>query len=491
MNIDGLNVIGKLGSGSYGDVYEVEKGDERFALKVIESSSKEGVKSLRELDIMGKLEHPNLMNAEMIISEYDDEKKISRVGILMEKGERDLYDAMYDSDFSIKDRLQVLFSVTQGLQFLHKSGYLHMDLKPLNILIFPNNVAKITDFGLSIKLEEINDGYEKYFPKKLITVDHRPINIINGSRIYKPSDDIFSLGLIFLEVLSGGRSLFSGLKSSEFEDKKVKEIYKEKISRKTIKGTLEKYLKHLSKKMKKDAVKLITRMLDFNPDQRIHVDNVLSSDLFKKYTLTNMGKTKQPYIQKSICKEIDYEGFDMLAKISTQIKISIETFFLAVDIYQRSISVRENHDYKNTAFNAILAFYMAVKMIEPYFADAQKMIEMSGNRFTRKDLIIGETVLINNWQGIIYPNNLFTNSSTLKRLEEAFELGRNCFVYRKIDLDTWKKYSKKEELMEGKFEKYSNLNEFLVNTKYYKLMISDPELTYISKLYKKDSEEFS
>ena len=143
-----FNIIGKLGSGSYGDVYEVEKEGKRFALKVIENSSKEGIKSLRELDIMGRLEHPNLMNAELIVSEYDDDKKQCRVGILMEKAERDMHDAMYDKNFTIESRLEVLFSITQGLEFLHDSGYLHLDLKPLNILLFKNNVAKLSDVGV-------------------------------------------------------------------------------------------------------------------------------------------------------------------------------------------------------------------------------------------------------------------------------------------------------------------------------------------------------
>ena len=490
MNIPDVNVLRKLGSGSYGDVYEVEKNGEKLALKVIQSPAKEGVKSLRELDIMGRLEHPNLMHADTIFSEYDEEKKVSKVGVLMQKANRDLYDAMYDPKFSIQERVQVLFSVTQGLDFLHQSGYLHMDLKPLNILIFPNNVAKITDFGLAIKLEEINEEPVKYFPKKLITVDHRPINIIDGARNYRPADDVFSLGLIFLEVLSGGRSLFSGLSSEEFKDKTVKEIYKKKISKFKIKATLEKYLSHLSTKLRKNAIKVITKMLKFDPHSRISVKNILTSELFENFVLAETGSVKQPYIPSSSCCKLDYEGFDIIAKIATQIKISIETFFLAVDIYQRALSFRQITDYRNVNFNAILAFYMAVKMIEPYFADANKMIQLAGNYFTRKDLIIGESILINNWQGVIYPNNLFTNSTTLRRLETAFNVCRNCFIYADIDLHVWEKYSQEEELEEGKFDKYSPFNNFIVNTDYYKLMIKDPELTYIGKLYEEDLQDF-
>ena len=484
-----FNIIGKLGSGSYGDVYEVEKSGKRYALKVIENPAKEGVKSLRELDIMGRLDHPNLMNAETIVSEYDNDKKISRIGILMEKAERDMHDAMYDTTFTLESRLEVLFSITQGLEFLHNSGYLHLDLKPLNILLFPNNVGKLTDFGLSVKLENINDENVKYFPKKLITVDHRPMNVINGSRNYTPADDVFSLGLIFLEVLSGGRSLFSGLKSEEFKDKTVKKIYKEKIGPKVIKKTLKKYLANLPKEIRKNAIKIITPMLFFKTLFRPSLDYILTSPLFSSFQRTNVGKIKEPYIEKPICNVLDYEGFDIITKISTKIAISIETFFLAVDIYQRSISIRKNSDYKNVVFNAILAFYMAIKMIESYFADGKKLIELSGNYFKYKKLLIGESILINNWQGIIYPDNLFTSSSTLLRLKESFNLGRNCFIYRRIDLETWKKYNDEEELKEGKFEKYSHFNNFLVTTPYYTLMSNDPSLSYISKLYEEDSKK--
>lgn len=482
---ESFNVISKLGKGSFGSVYKVEKNGKFYALKIIENDVKnEGIKSLRELDIMGKLSHPNLTDSKMVVAEYQKESKI---GILMDKADRDLYKAMYDKKFSTEERLKVLFQVTQGLDFLHDSGYLHLDLKPLNILMFPNNVAKITDFGLSLILEE----KDKYYPVKLTTVDHRAINIIKGSRKYTKADDIWSLGLIFMQVLSNGRYLFSKFKKNDFTSENVRKVYEEKLNSEVIKDTMNYYLSNLKKPLRKKVVDIISRMLIFDPDFRASSKEVLS--FFKKIKLNKeeKGIKINPPIVKPDCQVVNYEGFDILVRLSSRIPISLETFFLAADIYQRALSLRRHSDDSNqnntyVIYTAVLALYMAVKMIETFFADTEKMISLSGNLFTSDKLIEGETVLVNEWKGIIYPENLFTFSSTLIRFNLAFDVLRNCFIYRKIDLKKWKEYNDTEEIIDKKYNKYSPFNDFLAQTSYYSLVINDQERNYIKELYEKD-----
>ena len=218
-----FKVSAKLGEGSYGSVYRVSIDDsgKEYALKVIKNAAKEGIKSLRELDIMARINHPNIAKAEMIVVDYIEKitkkkkkiKYITRIGILMEIAEKDLYKALFSKTFTPEKALDVLKQVCLGCKFLHESNYLHLDIKPLNILIYPNNIARITDFGLSL---HTNEKRQVSFPVKLMTIDHRSPNILKGGTEYSEADDVWSLGITFLDVLSKGKSLFSDFKKKRF-----------------------------------------------------------------------------------------------------------------------------------------------------------------------------------------------------------------------------------------------------------------------------------
>ena len=105
-------------------------------------------------------------------------------------------------------------------------------------------------------------------------------------------------------------------------------------------------------------------------------------------------------------------------------------------------------------------------------------------------MIFGESFIINSLNGIIYPENLFTNSSTLNRINKAFELSRNCFIYNKINLNEWKKLNDEEEKKETIYNKYIPFNTFLGQTNYYFLILEDPSLEYIEKIYIDDQKTF-
>ena len=67
-------LIDKLGKGSFGAVYKTIYEGKEYALKVIDNNMEEGTKSLRELDIMTRLVHPNLSYAKMVVSDIVGKK---------------------------------------------------------------------------------------------------------------------------------------------------------------------------------------------------------------------------------------------------------------------------------------------------------------------------------------------------------------------------------------------------------------------------------
>lgn len=107
---------------------------------------------------------------------------------------RDVIEYMTNSDvrFTEFQIWQILIQIASGLQSIHNSGIVHLDLKPANILINRQGILKIGDFGLSMRIGFDHDpdmeGDKFYMaPETLEGVYGRPA-------------DLFSLGLLILEL---------------------------------------------------------------------------------------------------------------------------------------------------------------------------------------------------------------------------------------------------------------------------------------------------
>lgn len=98
-----------------------------------------------------------------------------------------------------------------GLNFIHTSGVIHRDLKPINILIDKNQDAKIGDFGLSRNFYNASrlDFKLDYITQDVITLNYKSPEIMLGSDSYDFSVDIWSLGCIFYFIATG-ETLFNG-----------------------------------------------------------------------------------------------------------------------------------------------------------------------------------------------------------------------------------------------------------------------------------------
>ncbi|ODV76878.1 kinase-like protein [Suhomyces tanzawaensis NRRL Y-17324] len=89
---------------------------------------------------------------------------------------------------------KILIEILSGLSFIHLKNYLHLDLKPANIFITFEGTLKIGDFGLTTKLPILEKDFDLEGDRNYIAPE-----LIND-KIYTPFADIFSLGLIILEI---------------------------------------------------------------------------------------------------------------------------------------------------------------------------------------------------------------------------------------------------------------------------------------------------
>jgi eukaryotic-like serine/threonine-protein kinase len=202
-------IIGKLGQGSMGVVFLGRDPyiNRHVGIKISRPASDvKGEKADRyrekfflEAQSAGRLVHPG------IVTIYDAGMYKDFCYITMEyvDGPSLQKNCAKDSLFPVSKVVEVIFAVCHALDFAHKQGVVHRDIKPSNILIGKAGEAKITDFGIAqVKTEQTGSkgiiGSPSYMSPE--QVKEGPVD---------DKSDIFSLGCVFYEMLTGEKA-FSG-----------------------------------------------------------------------------------------------------------------------------------------------------------------------------------------------------------------------------------------------------------------------------------------
>jgi len=194
-----------LGQGGMGVVYRArQKGlDRPVALKVLPAKAGRdpafAERFTREAKALASLNHPNITNV------YDFGKAGEHHFLSMELVDGvNLRQLLKSQKVAPKQALQIVEQICDALQYAHDEGVVHRDIKPENILIDRKGRLKITDFGLA-KLLGKDDG-----PTGL-TMAHQVMgtpHYMAPEQVEHPLDvdhraDIYSLGVVFYELLTG------------------------------------------------------------------------------------------------------------------------------------------------------------------------------------------------------------------------------------------------------------------------------------------------
>ncbi len=204
--IPGYEVVGICGSGSTAKVYvAIQKSLSRqVALKVMHprlASDEERVsRFLHEGRINGNLSHANIVPIHNI-GTVNDMHYISMEYMPWGNLRRHL-----ETKLELDWIFEIIKQIALALSYSHEHGFIHRDIKPENILFRDENSAVLSDFGIADELEhrteiisKSNQGTPKYICPDLIRSS--PIG---------PSSDIYSLGVVFFEMLTGNPPYESG-----------------------------------------------------------------------------------------------------------------------------------------------------------------------------------------------------------------------------------------------------------------------------------------
>jgi class 3 adenylate cyclase/predicted Ser/Thr protein kinase/AAA+ ATPase superfamily predicted ATPase len=201
ITISHYEILDKIGEGGMGEVYlALDKQLERkTAIKVLTPNSSFGddmkKRFKREAQAAAALNHAN------IVTIYELGEFEERPYIVMEYVPgKSLRDLLHEKkNLSLNDAVDITIQICEGLNKAHQAGIVHRDIKPENIVSDSDGMVKILDFGLA-KLKGATQLTKESV--RMGTVHYMSPEQISGDEI-DPRSDIFSLGAVFYELLTG------------------------------------------------------------------------------------------------------------------------------------------------------------------------------------------------------------------------------------------------------------------------------------------------
>lgn len=246
--------------------------------------TKKGVPStaLREISILKELKHPNVVLFKDVVHA---EKKLYLVFEYLDQDLKRYMDTVKSvHPMRVKS---YLYQLINGIAYCHSLRVLHRDLKPQNLLIDRLGKLKLADFGLARAF-----GIPvRHYTHEVVTLWYRAPEILLGARKYSTPVDVWSIGCIFAEMVSGGTALFPG-------DSEIDQLYRifrvlgtptdemwEGVSElpdysRTFPNWREKHIGDTITNLDPSGMDLLSQMLIYNPLKRISASKALEHPYF-------------------------------------------------------------------------------------------------------------------------------------------------------------------------------------------------------------------
>ncbi|HYF51884.1 MAG TPA: serine/threonine-protein kinase, partial [Planctomycetota bacterium] len=200
-----FRILKKLGEGGMGAVYLAEDtaAQRKVALKVLPTqlfSQTEFIKRFyREARATGKLNHPNIVSAYTVgeeqglhyyVMEYCPGRSLDR--LIAERGA-----------IPWREATGIILQVAAGLQHAHERNFIHRDIKPHNVILGDDGVAKILDMGLTKNIGDVEQSFNTQSGAMLGTPHYIAPEQARGESSIDGRVDIYSLGATYFHLVTG------------------------------------------------------------------------------------------------------------------------------------------------------------------------------------------------------------------------------------------------------------------------------------------------
>lgn len=210
----------EIGRGGMGAVYLASRADREFQKQVAVKLIKRGLDTdeiirrfRHERQILATLDHPNITrlidggatgdSLPFLVMDYVEGKPLTKYAD--------------EKHLTIEERLQLFLEICSAVQYAHRNLIVHRDLKPSNIIVTKEGVPKLLDFGIAKLVAPSAEETETLGTQtefRALTPEYASPEQVKGQTVTTAAD-IYSLGVVLYELLTGERPFRVKSKSAE------------------------------------------------------------------------------------------------------------------------------------------------------------------------------------------------------------------------------------------------------------------------------------
>jgi serine/threonine protein kinase len=429
-----------IGGGNYGEVFMVEKDDKKFAFKILRKEDEYTGKKIPrninnpiELDILFRINSPYLNKGESIIEIGECDKNY--LGLVVNILNRDLFDSLIDKEIEYKQKKKIMKDVALCLKCMHDNNYIHLDIKPENMMFKKENDDDVTGVLIDYGLSSYNPSKTPFFSQHpRITHGYEPPSALEEYKDkktksfyygkYSSASDIWSLGISFGEIITNGRKMIDTRK--EISKDVLNKLFNEDAISDTLDKRVFKYVKFEDEREKLLLKDLLINMLMIKDNERYTIEQVInhsywlassvpifSLDYCRSFIPENID------LSKSFVQDLHYLGvYEIVDYCKKELSnYPLEIFFMAIDIYLRTISKcspEEKINYKKVKNLAIASCLIAYKFFN-WSEEYEDFIEVYGKITLNEEVQIYKAL-----EGIIKADRYFEAAETFEDLTNIY-----------------------------------------------------------------------
>lgn len=362
-----------LGEGTFGVVYLAERkvggsesGTERVAIKrmfLSKGNRCHGIVSLREIEV-SLIRHPFIVEVKnvSINSPFHDRLTPKKKGgyahdkiyIAMECADANVEELMDSKDEkpSIEEAKKIMFQVGSALEYMHKRGISHRDLKTNNILVFGKEAGhrtfKLADMGAAKPLHCHSTTPEKH-STVVGYIEYRAPELLQEIEEYDEKVDVWSLGCIFYELVTGKPPFPVPRNRSVPTSVQLERITRALSAPSNLIANLE--LKQSIFEQTPGSLTsfkdLVFSMLVLDPKERISMKKVMEHPFFSHWTKPEIPRS--PMFRKVVVSIRDCpERTDALGRLA-ECEIERRYYYHCIDLINRITSWTPTQAWKESA----------------------------------------------------------------------------------------------------------------------------------------------
>lgn len=383
----------KIGQGTFGTVYKAKTENEIVALKRFRYLSvDQGVESttIRELSLVQELNHPNIVKLKQVIVK-------DKVYGVYDYVKQDLMKELAKNGKMTMSRIKtIMWQILSAIAYAHENGIMHRDMKSANILIHENKI-QICDFGSA-------RHFSGKYTKEVCTLWWRALELLLGSENYNEKIDMWSIGCIFLEMITGVAPFRGNTEVCQVEaiiEKLGSPPEGFQAGKIKFKGGEKSHLSELFLSGEEDALSLAQGLLEFDPSKRFSALQSLSHPFFS-FPLPSIIKLNDPILY------YDLIDWTKVQKVTMKMRVILFKWMLEVGkcfnfqnetILQGMVMVdsflgKKEWRKEKLQLLGVTALFVAGKLVEREIYDVQEFSDMTATAATVKDILKMEMELL-------------------------------------------------------------------------------------------------